>query len=191
MIEGHAFRLREVTLDDVDFIIELRTNPALNKFINETSHDRGRQVAWLERQISSKDDYYFVVEGLESQEKNGLISLYNIDRSNQISGEWGRWILKAKSIAAIESALLIYQLGFETFKMDRIFCRTLEPNKSVLSFHEMCGLQETARHKGYARIRGILIDAIEHSVEKESWPFLKEMLEARAMRLSRRFSNGG
>ena len=69
MIEGHAFRLREVTLDDVDFIIELRTNSALNKFINETSHDRGRQVAWLERQISSKDDYYFVVEGLESQEK--------------------------------------------------------------------------------------------------------------------------
>ena len=191
MIEGHAFRLREVTLDDVDFIIELRTNAALNQFINETPLDRGRQIAWLERQISSKDDYYFVVEGLDSKEKNGLISLYNIDRSNQISGEWGRWILKAKSIAAIESALLIYQLGFETFKMDRMFCRTLEANKSVISFHEMCGLKETGRHKAYASIRGILFDAIEHSVEKESWPVLKEMLEVRAMRLSKRFSNGG
>ena len=56
------YRLRPVTLNDAPFIVALRMDPLLNRFVHEVSPLVEDQVVWLERYFLRPDDYYFVVE---------------------------------------------------------------------------------------------------------------------------------
>ena len=74
----------------------------------------------------------------------GTICLYHFEgeakTANAKSAEWGRWVLLTGSLAAPESALLIYRVGFDQLGLREMYCRTEEENQPVVSFHASCGL---------------------------------------------------
>ena len=70
------YRLRPVTLDDAPFIVALRTDPLLNRFVHEISPRVEDQIVWLERYFFRPDDYYFIVEDADSGEPHGAIGIY-------------------------------------------------------------------------------------------------------------------
>ena len=106
-ISGVAFRLRPVKNDDAEFIRDLRCDPSLNVFLHATNSTIQDQLDWLSSYYLRPNDYYFVVERIDNCAPEGLISLYGIELNNPKQGEWGRWILKPGSLAAVESATLI------------------------------------------------------------------------------------
>lgn len=177
-LEGYAFRLRPVTDADADFIVSLRTNPVLSEFLHPVSGNVVDQFEWLERYYARRGDFYFVIENRKGG-CEGLVSIYDLD-SALSCGEWGRWILRPGSLAAVESAFLIYRTGFEVLTLHELYCRTVADNKAVVSFHDSCGITNRRLLSGFFSIGGVCRDAVEHRVDIDSW----EKIRHRLMRLS-------
>jgi RimJ/RimL family protein N-acetyltransferase len=184
-LEGPAFRLRPITDADVPLILGLRGDPKLSRYLHATSLHLNDQLAWLARYYERSGDYYFVVERRESGAPEGLISVYDIDLPCNC-GEWGRWILRHGSLAAVESAWLIYRCAFEQLGLERVFSRTVADNVMVVSFHDSCGITARRLLPGQFNFAGKPIDAVEHQVTRQTWGEIGSRLQALAQRIARR-----
>jgi RimJ/RimL family protein N-acetyltransferase len=187
-LEGSTLRLRPVTDADAEFIVALRGDPNLSRFLHATSTRVQDQLDWLRLYYERPDDYYFVIERRGSDRPEGLVALYDID-TERGSGEWGRWILKAGSLAAAESAWLIYRCAFERLELREVYCRTVAENRSVVSFHDSCGLPGRTLLPAHFALGGRRLDAIEHRMDREAWnevrPRLEKVVQLAARRLAR------
>jgi RimJ/RimL family protein N-acetyltransferase len=183
-IEGQAFRLRPVTADDGAAIVALRNRPELSRFINATSADPADQYAWLEGYHGRAGDYYFIVEGSDGAFE-GTIALYDVDAELGIA-EWGRWILRPNSLAAVESALLLYRLAFDRLGLEAVYCRTVAANEAVVSFHNSCGLESGGIQAGGFERDSIQHDLIEQRLRRENWPAVEARLAGLAAAVARR-----
>lgn len=129
-IEGMSYRLRPVNLDDAQFIIDIRLEDSLrNKYIHPISPDIKNQEAWIKDYLLRDHDYYFVVENKITNQKEGLIAVYNIQDQR---GEWGRWVLKKGSLASIESVYLLFKISFTKLYLKEVYCRTIAENKKAI-----------------------------------------------------------
>lgn len=184
-LTGAAFRLRPIGGGDAAFVLQLRTDPTLNRFLHATSDSIADQLSWLSRYYERPDDYYFVVESIRSGNPEGVISVYDIERQS-LQGEWGRWILRPGSLAAVESSWLIYRAAFERLGLESVYCRTVAENKPVVSFHDSCGISDRCVLPGHFEIAGRSVDAIQHRVARSSWPKLDQRLSTLAALTARR-----
>ena len=77
--DKYGIQVRFVTEDDAEFIIKLRTDPKLTRFIHDTDSDIQKQKEWIRnykvREAEGKE-YYFVVSNNDIPA--GLIRIYNI-----------------------------------------------------------------------------------------------------------------
>ncbi len=183
-IEGYAYRLRPVTLRDAKFIVDLRTDDLLGKFLNPTSGKISDQEEYISKYFDRPGDYYFIVERLGVDAPEGLVAVYDIDEKHRIA-EWGRWIIKRGSMAAVESTLLIYRIAFEILGLDTVYCRTVIANESAVSFQDATGVSRYRIMKDYAKLCNGVYDSVEHRVRKEEWPEVKINLDDKAVKLSR------
>ena len=137
------------------------------------------------------DDYYFVIQRLPAGGGGveGLIGIYDVDAELR-SGSWGRWIIEPGSSAAIESAWLIYRVGFELLWLEEMYTHTLVENASVVFLHDRAGLIRHGRLDGYYELNGERCDAIEHVLTRDRWPATSIDLERRAARLALRLNVG-
>ena len=179
-LAGHAFRLRPVAEADARFIVALRARAG--DFLNRGAGTVEAQLAWLARYFERDDDFCFVVETLDGARREGLVGVYDVRRPGQ-TAEWGRWVLRAGSNAAVESALLVYRCAFDALRLASVRCRTLVANGSVVAFHDSCGLvragaEVTVDHDGTPQ------PAIEHVLSSADWP----RVEAHLDRLASRFA---
>jgi RimJ/RimL family protein N-acetyltransferase len=184
-IEGYAFRLRPITDADAAMVVELRSNPELNRYLHASSNRVEDQLAWLSSYYEREGDYYFVIERRSNSTPEGVIALYDIDAAASC-GEWGRWILKTGSLAAIESAYLIYRIAFELLGLSSVYCRTVTDNGKVVSFHDSCGITARRLLPQHFDLGGQRYDAVEHRVDKASWSNIKPELEKLAQLTARR-----
>ena len=182
---GINYKIRPVSLNDCDFILELRCDPELSRFINTTENSIVKQRAWLTSYLNCDNDYYFIIENLKTGLMEGTVGVYDIDRKLN-TGEWGRWILKKNSPAAIESAMLIYKYIFEELCLDSVYCRTLEMNVKVVNFHTSCGLRTDKKLLDYVLINGSSYDAIQQILTLDEWPDVNNKLQNLANLLNRR-----
>ena len=147
--DGLMFSLRPVSEADAQFILEVRLEDIQrNRFIHRIPNDLDIQRDWIRQYLQRDDDYYFVVHNKITDEDEGLVGLYGIESSR---AEWGRWVLKSGSLAAIESLDLIAQVAFDSLGLEEIFSRTIEDNVAVVSFHNSVG----------EKVRGILPDCFD------------------------------
>lgn len=186
-LAGAAFGLRPVRDEDAGFIVGLRSDPELGRWLNPTSAEVGDQLAWLARYYERPGDYYFVIDRLATGAAEGLIGLYDVAAGE---AEWGRWLLKPGSLAAVESAALIYRCAFEQLGLMAVCCRTLAANERVVSFHDSCGIVERRVLPGHVELRGERLDAVEHRLTREAWPAVDARLRQLAQLTARRLQRG-
>jgi RimJ/RimL family protein N-acetyltransferase len=185
IIEGFAYRLRPIGDMDADFIIKLRTDAELIRFLHSTPPSLDSQLNWLAQYYTRPGDWYFVLERRSDSSSEGLISLYDFD-AEQFSAEWGRWILRKDSIAAVESAWLIYRCAFDQLCLREVYCRTVAANESVVSFHDSCGITERSLLPNHFNLNGRKLDAVEHRVNHVAWKTIAPRLEHLSQRMARR-----
>lgn len=161
-IIGNNLILKNVSIEDASFILELRTNEKKSKHISATQNDLQKQIEWLKKYNTDNTQIYFLITNKDG-DKVGTVRLYD---KQDYSFCWGSWILKdgLPSSYAIESALLVYHfalsLGFKKSHFD-----VRKGNESVWKFHERFGatrLKETDLDYIY----NISIDEIEKSLLK-------------------------
>lgn len=193
-IAGHGFGLRPIAEADAGFAARLRADPALNRFIHAGDGDVEAQRRWLRAYEERPGDYYFIVEALARGEPEGLISVYDVaddpSAADAHCAEWGRWLLRPGSLAAVESAWLVYRVAFDRLGLPAVCCRTLSANTRVVSFHDSCGIDTRRLLPAHVPWPGGALDAVEHRVDRADWPRLSARLEPLARRTALRLGRG-
>ncbi|MBQ3101499.1 GNAT family N-acetyltransferase [bacterium] len=183
--KGFAYSIRPITLDDAQFIIDVRLeDEERNKYVHKISPDVNLQINWLNKYFQTPDDYYFVIENNLTGEKEGLISIYNIKDN---VAEWGRWVVKKGSMAAIESVDLVYKVAFEKLGLDELYTKTIENNTSVVSFHSSINAKLRQTLVNEVELENVKYNVVEQFVDKEHYfSNVKNLLEEKALKIFQR-----
>ena len=128
---GKSIYFREISLDDAEFVMQLRLDTVKNKFISPTENDITQQKQYIE-------NYFSDVCNKQTDFPIGTIRIYDIQNDSFC---WGSWILseQAPVAAAIESALLIYDFAFFSLHYKKSHFDVRKQNSSVLAFHKRFG----------------------------------------------------
>jgi len=177
--EGRAFRLRPIGLHDAPFVLSLRTDERAAGRLHPVPGRLADQIAWLSAYFERSNDWCWVVERRRDGAAEGMLGLYDVDRGAG-RGEWGRWILRAGSLAAAESVLLLYEVAFEELGLDEVRCRTVAGNAAVLSFHDRAGLERIGLEHDAFEFDGAYVDAVEHKLDRRRWPAVRALLSRAA-----------
>jgi RimJ/RimL family protein N-acetyltransferase len=178
---GSGFSLRPVTVDDAPAIVHLRTDPKRAAFLHPTSASVDDQIAWTHRYFEREGDWYFVIENAITGAFEGAIAVYNHDPVAK-TAEMGRWITQPGSMAALESAALSFDIGFDEIQLDMIYTRTEAVNGPVISFLDTLG----------SKTKGPVVGPneehwIEQRMTKDEWkerrPQLQPMIDRIAITL--------
>ena len=183
--KGIAYSIRPVTLDDAQFIIDVRLEDAeRNKYVHKISRDLNLQVDWLNRYFNTSDDYYFLVENNLTGEKEGLISIYNVKDG---AAELGRWVIKKGSMATIESIQLAYKFAFEKLNLVEVYTKTIQDNALVVEFHKSIGAKTREILINEFTIDGQSYNAVWQFVDREHYfSFVNSGLEEKLLKIFQR-----
>lgn len=140
-------KLRFVEENDAEFVLMLRTDPIKNKYLSQTGSALNDQIAWIHSYKSrekNNSEYYYVI-CCDDNEQIGLVRMYDF-RSEEQSFCWGSWILKQNSpvFAGIESAITIYEIGFDVCGFHKSHFDVRKDNVKVLKFHRNFGAKQIA-----------------------------------------------
>ena len=141
-LESKTIKLRLVEKSDANFILKLRLDEKYNAFLTEVSADLNAQILWIQNyKLQEKKglQYYFIIERLDGQ-PCGTVRVYDLKKDSFC---WGSWILNEDKTryAAIESAFLVYEFGFNYLKMNKSHFEVMRENERVVSFHEKMGAE--------------------------------------------------
>lgn len=167
-IAGSAYRLRPITLYDAQFIVVIRTHPSRSRFINYTPSDVEQQREWIERYFEKPNDYYFLIEDANTREPEGTLAIYDVNVEKK-TAEWGRWVLRPGSKAALPSITLVFRAAFENLHLDLLRTHTVLENRSVIAILERAGMREARKLENYVQIGNRSYDVIEHQILRADW----------------------
>ncbi|WP_298069566.1 GNAT family N-acetyltransferase [uncultured Mailhella sp.] len=137
MLQGKYVNLREVTLDDAAFILELRTDEKKSRFLHKTDHDLQKQIDYLKRYFTLDNEWYFIIEN-KKHEPLGTTRIYNVQGARFTGGSW---LMKdgATPQESFEGDLLLRRYAYESLNFEEsIFC-VHKDNIKVVRYHKICG----------------------------------------------------
>jgi acetyltransferase-like isoleucine patch superfamily enzyme len=122
IINKYGIVLRAVEVEDAEFILSLRTDSTLNRFISYTNPNLADQEKWIENyKIREKSglEYYFIAEDKQGN-KFGTIRIYDFDEK---SFEIGSWLFRTNSPLgmAVKAHFIGFETGFE--RLNAEYCR--------------------------------------------------------------------
>ncbi|MDX1950168.1 MAG: hypothetical protein SFT90_06695 [Rickettsiales bacterium] len=136
-ISGKNINLRDIELEDAEFIYNLRLNYGKSRFISKIEADITKQIDFIKKYKQENKDFYFIIED-KNNNNLGTVRIYNIEGQQFC---WGSWITipNAPIFTAIESALLIYKFAFfiKNFSLTKFDVR--KENFRVNEFHQRMG----------------------------------------------------
>ena len=135
-VESLGLTVRLVNEGDVDYILSLRTNKFLTRFIHQTDDDRDAQIEWIRRykqREAEGREYYFIY--LLNGNPIGVNRIYNIF---EYYGTIGSWICNPGNEAelSLKTYILMFDMMFEHIKLDITLFDFMA--SSILSFAEFC-----------------------------------------------------
>ena len=137
---GLSYRL--IAEDDAPFIVELRTDPVLSKFISYTNTSVESQINWIHRYKERErlgQEYYLVFFYEDSPV--GVCRLYDIKEDHFT---FGSWVFKsgAPFFCSMAGAIITKEIAFETLGLSIEIDKdgTHVDNKKVIRFSKQQGM---------------------------------------------------
>ncbi len=135
-IKKYGLEARLVKEEDAAFIIKLRTDPTLSRFIHATDLDLQKQIDWI-RSYKEREkvglEYYFIfsIDGITY----GLERIYDIQNN---SFTHGSLVFDANSPfgASIKADIITREIGFNTLDKECNFFDVSKGNSGVISYHQ-------------------------------------------------------
>jgi len=138
---GKNLTFRYVQEDDAQFILELRLDPRLNKYISKTDSDIRKQIEWIKQyklRQDRKQEYYFIIIENNNNEKIGTTRIYNFSQNRYTSGS-----LIIKKGSPLNYFVEIYQIctdfAFETLGFTECAFANRKANKKIIDFNTRFG----------------------------------------------------
>ena len=136
-----GLNVRLVNEQDVEYILFLRTNKDLARFIHHTNNDKDEQVEWIRKYKQREKDgreYYFIYS-LDGK-PIGVNRIYNIF---EYYGTIGSWICSPDNEpeTSLKTYILMFDLMFDFIKLNITIFDVRKDNKHVWKLHKMLGAQ--------------------------------------------------
>ena len=143
IISGGHVNLREIRIEDAEFILKLRTSEKGLKFLHYTENNLDRQISYLQQYFTKDDEWYFIVETKE-YESIGCLSIYDIKGDSVCTG---RWIMKEgiPFQQSIEADMLLKEFAFSELGAAEIRMDTRHENKNMQAYFRMWGCKEVSK----------------------------------------------
>ncbi|MBV8911813.1 MAG: GNAT family N-acetyltransferase [Acetobacteraceae bacterium] len=135
--------LRFVEADDAEYIVQLRSNQELSRYLTASPADVEKQRQWIlnykERERQGQE-FYFVI--MSERLEHGVVRMYDF---REIDGEpsfsWGSWIIPPPRPSGLVtfSAITMYEIGFDALRLPRAHFEVVKGNTGVVAFHERAG----------------------------------------------------
>ncbi len=143
---GPNLILRLIEPQDAEYLHALRTNPDINAHLSAVTGTAGDQRRWIENYKTREakgEELYYIAERLDGQ-ACGTVRLYEIGAQEFT---WGSWILDANkpALAALESAVLSFGIGFHTLGLSRALIEVRVGNRHAEAFYRRLGMTEIDR----------------------------------------------
>lgn len=145
-MDKYGLHVRFVNEDDAEFILKLRTDPELSKFIHNTEYNVENQKEWIRNykiRENKGSEYYFIF--YFNGKPVGLNRIYAIKEDGSFTT--GSWIFAkdAPIEASVASAIIVREIAFDVLDMlfENAFDGCHVDNKKVLRFNKMLGLRIT------------------------------------------------
>jgi RimJ/RimL family protein N-acetyltransferase len=170
--EGFGVRLRPVRLEDAAFIVWVRNLEHVKGRVGDSAVDVAAQEGWLRTYFERPGDCYFLIEtggGLPL----GAYGIYDVSGD---SAESGRWVIRPEVPAAIPSAMLGFDLGFNRLGLRELRANTVTTNQPVLSLNRKLGFRQTGVTVASQVIGGKSVDLAHFVLEAKDWPGVRERL---------------
>ncbi|WP_298737851.1 GNAT family N-acetyltransferase [uncultured Psychrobacter sp.] len=147
-LEAKTTYLRLVEEKDASFICNLRNDKQLNTYISKSTADDEAQRQWIvnyKKREANGEEYYFIICRKSDNLQIGTVRLYDF-KTNRKSFCWGSWILNENKTkyAAVESALLVYEAGFNELGFEQSHYDVMKGNDKVHSFHLKMGAEKVS-----------------------------------------------
>ncbi len=133
--------VRLVNENDVDYILSLRTDKRLSRYIHKTDDNREKQIEWIrnyKKREQEGREYYFIY--FHNGEPVGVNRIYNIF---EYYGTIGSWICNPNNETEVSLAtyLLMFELMYDHIKLDITLFDVRKENKHVWKLHKVLGAQ--------------------------------------------------
>lgn len=135
MLNNMSIEIRLVETEDAPFIVELRNDPRLGRYLSKTSSSITEQEKWIiayKEREALKEEFYFLIS--ENGIKRGLYRLYNI---NKYSFTIGSWLFAKCEILnlPIFIDIIISDFGFDVLNIPILLFDVRKENKKVIHYH--------------------------------------------------------
>ena len=140
ILKSKTIRIRLVEEFDAEFILKLRLDEKYNLFLSSVNPDIKAQKDWIKKyknDEANRKQFYFIIERNDGK-PCGTVRIYDLKENSFC---WGSWILNEDKTryAALESALLVYDFGFNHLGFDFSHFDYRKGNEKVISFHKKMG----------------------------------------------------
>lgn len=141
-MKRYGLSVRLVRENDTPFIMQLRTNENLSRFIHRTDSDVSKHLLWLqsylEREADGRDYYFIYFEG---NRPVGLNRIYNI---YEYYGTIGSWICSPDNEPEVSLKTYFFMLDilFECLNLELSIFDVRKSNKKVWKLHKSVGAQQ-------------------------------------------------
>lgn len=132
-LEGKYVNLREVEIDDAEFILSLRCDEKKARFLHKTENNLEKQIEYLKRYKTLDNEWYFIIEN-KRHEPKGTIRIYGVQGTQYTSGSW---LMTDDSLPeeTLEGTLLVGQMAYEVLGFEKEYFDVRKGNKKVVRFH--------------------------------------------------------
>ena len=142
--------LKEVSKKDVNFILKLRTDKFLSKYLNYTPNNKKKQLQWLEKYFNRrkiKKEFYFIFQIKKKNYKN--LGFARIIKLKKKVFHFGGWFLKknTKPLIALECCLSIYEYAFNYLNYNKCLLWINLKNLEVIKYHKSLGAKYVKKDK--------------------------------------------
>lgn len=133
--KGKTMYLRPVEISDAEFLVKIRNDKEMTKYLHPVSLSVEREREWIARQRNRQGDYFFMICGLDGSAL-GAIRLSGIANG---SGEVGSLVSYGNSVQNIEAELYITDFAFNIIGLSYLRGYTCIANRAVISYHKKLG----------------------------------------------------
>lgn len=146
-LKRYGLMVRLVNEEDAEYIVNLRSDPDLGKYLNNTPNDLEKQKEWI-RDYKAREylglEYYFIF--YFRNKRIGVIRIYNIKNKSATGGSW----ICTPNLPfelPILIVLIMREILFENMMLEIETMDTRKENKKVIKMHHLFGSQITGENE--------------------------------------------
>lgn len=171
-------RLRDVTWQDKEMILEWRNLPEVAKYMY-TDHVilQDEHTEWFDRIMQDPSRRYWII--VSGGQDVGLANIYSIDRQNRRC-YWAFYVantsVRGRGVGSfVEYSILHYV--FDVLHLNKLCCEVLAFNEAVLAMHKRYGFREEGLEREHIFKQGEPLDVLCLAMLRAEWDLRKDELK--------------